>query len=405
MKNQLPTYFVSSFLAYLGGAIFNYTLIIFSKNLYGTEKSSGMIFLILHVPLILLNILPGIIADRMSKKRILFISQSVYIIVSFAIGYLAYFGIMDAQNKYVLYSLTFFCGLAFAFMPTTRMAALNHYVSDKGNLSKATILMNILFIIGLGSGPPIAGILKKIYSWEVLFFLIGFIFILSNFFLVALENKFVRSKENQSLAKTVQDTFSYIQKNITVSQILFFSAFAIILLGPFQVLLPHFAKSILGLDEKERGLFMITFALSLLIGGIITIRIRNNSRVGLLILFFTISAAIFCLLFSLQSNIFCSILLIGLSGVSGSIAINLLTGELQNNISDIFRARIMSLMAVIQLGAAAISGLVSGHLSDIFGISGSFLLISLFLLISTFILGSRFSSLRKIDTKNQTRSI
>jgi len=107
------------------------------------------------IPSLLFTMYGGVVADRMSRRKLLIITQSVMMMLALILAMLAFLGVVQPWHILVL---AFGLGLANAFDAPARLAFISEMV-DREDLTNAVALNATMFNSAIVVGPAVAGII------------------------------------------------------------------------------------------------------------------------------------------------------------------------------------------------------------------------------------------------------
>ena len=106
------------------------------------------------LPILILSLLGGLVADMYSRRRVLFISQITMTVISAAFGLLTYFNLIEIWHMYVLTAVQ---AAALAFDMPARQAMVPNLV-PREDLPSAFSLNSMSYNIGSVAGPALSGL-------------------------------------------------------------------------------------------------------------------------------------------------------------------------------------------------------------------------------------------------------
>jgi MFS family permease len=115
----------------------------------------GLVSALGTLPVLLLSLFGGAVADRIPKRKLLFITQTALALQAVTLGILAWTGVVQVWHVIVL---AFLLGTTNAFDTPTRQSFIIELVG-KNQLLNAIGLNSISFNLARILGPAIAGIL------------------------------------------------------------------------------------------------------------------------------------------------------------------------------------------------------------------------------------------------------
>lgn len=344
--------------------MFNYSLVIFSHSLSQDESFASQVFFIAYIPFLFFSFRAGYILDKYSRKIVIALSQLLTFISAFIPGFLAYSDILNSGNKEILYFFAFANGIGMSFTMPGRFAILGDLV-ESSKITKATIYLNIMILVGFASAPIVAGFVRESFSYGTLLMITGLIYFLSTTILVLFVRiPHVRQHNHPHRKEAFQESIAFIKRESVVFQALVTMFLGMVIVGPMQVFVPEFGKKVLSLSESERGILMGTLGLGLLSGSIAANWFGTNSRRGLLVIGSIIASGFFLFIVGLNSHS----LFVGILLFSGGVFLGGFTSFLPSIIQECtpnqLRGRVMSFFSLIFLLTPAVSGLFYGSLTN-----------------------------------------
>jgi MFS family permease len=124
-------------------------------------------------PSLLFSLFGGVVADRMSRRTLLVITQTTMMILAFILAGLAFFNVVQPWHVIILAFLT---GIATAFDAPTRQAFVLEMVTRE-DLTNAIALNSTMFNLATVVGPAAAGLAYALIGATGCFTLNGLSFI------------------------------------------------------------------------------------------------------------------------------------------------------------------------------------------------------------------------------------
>src|SRR5437870_13826584 len=192
------------------------------------------------IPIFLFSLVGGVIADRMSRRRLLLASQLVQMSCAFSLALLILLGIVQVWHILVL---SFIVGTAQSFGGPAYSALVPTLV-DKEDLPNAIALNSIQFNLARVIGPVLGGIALTNLGASWCFGLNGASFIAVIVCLYLLRVRFVPEKSRGSILASMKEGFGFIRRQGAMEALIVL-AFCMTALGiPTITFLPVFAKDI-----------------------------------------------------------------------------------------------------------------------------------------------------------------
>ena len=208
-------------------------------QLTGSGTALGFVTALQHVPILILGPWGGVIADRFSKRRVLYITQSVLGLLALTLGILV---ATHTVELWMIYVLALLFGLTNAIDNPTRQTFIVEMVQEK-ELINAVALNSTQVNAARIIGPVIAGVLIASVGLAWCFVINGISYI------AALAALFVmRSKELHGIVPVarvkgqLREGFRYVASNPLLFNTLVMMAIIGTLSYEFNVILPLFAQ-------------------------------------------------------------------------------------------------------------------------------------------------------------------
>jgi MFS family permease len=323
----------------------------------------GLMGALQTLPVFLFSFLGGVVADHTSKLRLLFITQSLLMLLALILGILVKINVIQV---WMLACLVFLSGTAVAFDIPVRQAFIVDLVGKK-DLPNAIALNSTLFNATRFLGPALGGVIIAAVGMANCFFLNA-----ASFVAVLLALILIKLPRSPRVPWTPflhawRELLDYLLERRELKLILVLMSTVAILAMPYFVLLPILARNTLGVGPKGYGLLMAMSGLGAFVGGLTLARRLQRrppmpSFLGGMSLFLTGLMGL-----GLCGNYYAALGFISLSGFG--LVTQLSTGNslLQLNVPDALRGRIMSLYGFILMGFAPVGSMVYGSVAHFAG--------------------------------------
>ena len=313
-----------------------------------------------QIPALLFSPAGGVVADRFARRRVLLATQATSMVLAFTLAALTLGGQVSISWILVLAALS---GVVNAFDIPTRQAFAVDMVG-RDDLVNAIALNSSIFNGARVLGPAIAGILVARIGegWCFLVNGVSYLAVLGSLLAIRLPAP-VRGAHVTSAWASVREGFVYASRARPVRALLLLLGVVSLTGMPYVVLMPVFAREILGGGARELGLLMGCAGVGALLGAIVLASRRNVKGLGTFIAICAGGMGISLIAFALSRDFRLSALLlvpVGFFVMSQMASSNTL---IQSLIPDAMRGRVMSLYAMMFMGMAPIGALVAGFLA------------------------------------------
>jgi MFS family permease len=358
----------------------------------------GMVAFMSQIPVIIFSPFAGVLADRLNRKNILIVTQTFLMLGAFILAILCFLKIIQVWHIIFLSTLL---GLTNALDIPTRQAFVVDMVEDKKDLGNAIALNSFILNSARLIGPSIAGILIAAVGEGICFLLNGISFLAIIFALFAMKiHPANKNNHEQHIFEDLKDGLLYAFHHIQIRYILLLVTLVSLMGMSYAVLMPVFAKEVLGGGASTLGFLMGATGLGAIVGAAYL-----ASRTNILELPKTISlaGAIFGLgliAFSFSRYLWLSLILmlcVGFTMIAQMVSSNIL---IQNLTADDKRGRVMSLYTISFMGMVPFGSLLAGSLASKIGAPHALIISGLSCVMGSLFFSLKISSFRTIHQKN-----
>ena len=332
-------------------------------DLPGSSTYLGIVGAGFAAPVLLLSVLGGVAADRTVKKYLLIVTQTITGTVAFTLASFILFGWI--QPWHVVVS-TFLTGAVMAFNMPGRMALIADLVPNN-RIMNAVALNSAGMNFASVFGPSIAGVMVGLVGIASTYYMYCFMYILSVFCLAMLP----RGKANVApgdvnVGGEVKAGFTYLKQNRTVGLLMLFAVFPVVFVLPYEVLLPVYARDILGMGPEGLGFMMGSLGIGALVGSIIAASLGDMKRKGWLLLVTAFFFGAGLIVFANSQTFLLSAATLAVMGAFRMVFLTLTNAGIQLATPNEFRGRIMGVYNM-PWGMMPLGSLPAGFLADHIG--------------------------------------
>jgi MFS family permease len=303
----------------------------------------------------------GVVADRVSRRKVLIITQSIMMILAFILAALVFTHTVRAWHILVL---AFGLGLANSFDAPTRQAFVSELV-DREDLTNAVALNATMFNTALIVGPAIAGIVYAAFGPGWCFTLNGISFIAVIIALAVM--RFLPVKETSQRSSTLSaltEGINYVRHQPTIRALIGLVATASIFGMSLGTLLPAWSVKILHGNAATNGLLFSARGVGSLFGAL-TIATLGRSHVrGKFITFGSFCFPVFISFFALTYWLPLSLLFMVFVGMAMIFVVNFSNATIQSIVPDSLRGRVMGVYTTVFMGSMPLGALLLGTIAE-----------------------------------------
>ncbi|MDO8489148.1 MAG: MFS transporter, partial [Candidatus Omnitrophota bacterium] len=344
------------------------------------------------IPMFVLSLFGGVLADRVNKRNILIFTQGVFMLLAFLLAILTQFKLI---TPWQIMSIALLNGVIMAFDAPARQSIVVELVGKK-HLFNAITLNSVAFNSSRIMGPAIAGVLISIIGMSGCFYLNGISFLAVIVALFCIKFGKSTAPNKNSAFKDLKEGLIFIRGNRLVLALVSMVA-AVSLFGvSYVILMPVFANNVLHTGVKGLGVLMTSIGVGALIGSLGLASLGDFKYKGRLLIGSVFLFSISLIAFALSKNYAWSIFTLIFVGCSSFIPVALINTLLQINVPDEFRGRVMGLFMITFAGIMPFGNLISGSLAQSLGVSVALFLCGFTCLILFTVINFLFPGLKNL---------
>ncbi|MDQ0352877.1 MFS family permease [Alkalibacillus filiformis] len=353
-------YFFTFLASSLSVAFFLFTVNWYVVDYLRLEAMLGFVFVASSIPRLLFMLIGGAIADRVNKASIMLLSDFTKAVLLILVICLLVF---DLVSIWVLVGLAFLFGLLDAFFWPASSSLFPKLV-EREQLTRANSIVHTTQRFSVIVGPLIAGLIIGFGSYELMFGLVSLMLMLAAVVDLYLRRRVgLDEEENEthpSVWRSIMDGLRYVKQSPFLLTLMLTSvSLNLFLSGPLQMGLPIFARNVIGGGEFTYSLLSGVLGVGMLIGAVIVGVININRRRGLVSLVSIVALGVFMVIFSLTGELWLSLLVISLVGLTLSIIDVPILSAIQANTDEDYIGRMMSLISFASMGLLPVSFLLT----------------------------------------------
>jgi MFS family permease len=311
------------------------------------------------IPFLIFMLFGGVIADRVDKRRLLLVTQTVMMILAFVLAALAYFKVITVWEVVVL---AFLNGTAMAMNNPSYQAMVPKLVARE-DLTNAIALNSAQFNMSRILGPTLGGYAMAAFGVAGNFFLNGLSFVAVLLALTRIrypEEKLVR---HESLLDSLISGFRYVRSNPQMHVLMWMIGLSSFLSIPFLTFIPFFARNQLHAGESGLGLLLAASGTGALLSAV-TVAWKGTLRHrGRIIAFCGAAVMAIVVVFCYSQSFLLSACCMFFEGYGMILTLSAVNVSMQHLSSDAMRGRVMSIYATCFLGLPPLGSLLIGELS------------------------------------------
>jgi MFS family permease len=316
-------------------------------------------------PILLLSVFAGVLADRLDLRYLLAATQIAAAAVALVLAVLTVSGAVQYWQVLVLAALA---GAAGALSQPAFQAVVSTIV-DRSAIGNAVALNSAQFNLSRVLGPTVAGLVIAAGSLALAFFAnaIGLVVVALVMLTLPIRRASGAGRVEASMWANLLDGIRYVRAERTIALLVLLAAIPALFILNYLVLMPVFARDILGIGAPGLGLLNASLGIGALTGALLVAILRPGGGSGRLALVGLGMASIGLIVFGLSTWVPLSCVALAVLGAS-QVAYYATTNTLiQVLVSPRLRGRVLSLYVMTSLGVIPFGNLIAGAIAERFG--------------------------------------
>jgi MFS family permease len=320
-------------------------------TLTNSATDLGFVIALQTLPILLLGAYGGVIADRVDKRRLMIVLQSLMGVQALVLGVLT---VTHHVHLWEVCVLAVVLGLNNTFENPARQAFVLEMVGAT-DLRNAVTLNSVTVNAARAVGPAIAGVLIATVGVGVCFLANAASFVAVVASLMTMDKLALSpSKPTRRAKRQMRQGLSYVRHNRRLAVPLVMMGMVGMLTYEFQVSLPELARHTFHGNSEVYGFMTAAMGIGAVIGGLVTAA-RGSTGLRPLIAAAT-GFGVVTLMAALAPNLPLELVALALVGWGSVSFLALGNSTLQLNADASMRGRVMALWAVAFLGSTPIGG-------------------------------------------------
>jgi MFS family permease len=306
----------------------------------------------------------GVIADRVPRRSLLIITQSLSMLPAFVLAVLTFTGVVAPWHIIVL---AFSLGVVNAFDAPARQSFVLEMV-DRRVLTNAIALNSTMFNTAIVIGPAIGGLTYALFGpgWCFTINGLSFVAVIAALGAMKLAPRTLPAPRGSALAE-IREGLAAVRADRRIMGIITLLA-ALSLFGmAFAVLIPAWAVQVLGGDARTNGFLQSARGVGALVAALGIASLAHRRFKGKLITAASLALPVALILFSLTRTLPLSLLMLLAVGATNIIVNNLANALVQGLVPDAVRGRVMGIYMLAFFGIMPLGALLAGGVATAIG--------------------------------------
>jgi MFS family permease len=302
----------------------------------------------------------GVVADRMSRRNLLVITQTAMMLLAFLAAGLSFLHLIQPWHIIIL---AFCLGVANAFDAPPRQALVQELVARE-DMTNAIALNRAMFNISVAIGPAVGGVTYALFGPAWCFAINGLSFVAVIAALLAMRLEPFKPRPHQgSVLADLKEGVSYVTHHPMIRTLISLIGMISLFGLSTQTLMPAWSVNILHGHATLNGLLQSGRGLGALAGALMIAALGRFTFRGRLLTVGSVAFPLLLMVFSfLRWPVLSIACLVGM-GFAQIQVFNLANASVQSLTPDALRGRVMSVYSLIFFGAMPVGSLIVGEMA------------------------------------------
>jgi len=315
-------------------------------------------------PILFFTLIGGVIADRVERRKLLFLTQFILMVLAFLLAGLLTLGLLEV---WMAFAIAIGRGVTNSFNQPARQSLISDLVPNE-ILPNAVALNSATLNLTRVIGPASGGILIATIGVAGAFYInaVTFIAVLYGLYLMQFPPRDPSPKKRPSVLSDLLAGFAYLQREKPLRLLVIMALVPMVLGQPYQTMLTVFAKDVFESGSQGLGLMQSVAALGSLTGAIMIASQRQSRNFSLKMLLGLVGFGVGLLVFCFMPSMLVALVPLYVAGVfmqTYQVSNNTL---LQMNVDPEYRGRVLSTL-FLQRGMVPLGTMFAGVLATIVG--------------------------------------
>jgi MFS family permease len=352
----------------------------------------GLVTAVQFFPSMILSLYGGLLADRFSKRKLLFVTNAGAGLASLGLGLLVVSGAVALWHVFLL---AFIVGVFSAVDSPIRISFTSELVG-KDDLANAVSLNSANFNAGRLIGPALSGFLIAAYDTGPSFIINTASYLVMIFTLLFIRDKDLHITVRPNKENKLGEAFRYVlaRKDLVLVMltVFFTTTFGL----NFQIFIALMSTKEFGLGPREFGTLGTILAVGSLSGALIAARLEKHRTIQNILR----GAFLFGLLIvgsAFLPNVWVYGAALPLLGATVLLTLISANTYVQSHTDSNMRGRVMGIYLMIFMGGTPIGSPLVGFMAAAFGIRGAIVVCGIIVAVAALIIRRQYISFRATE--------
>jgi MFS family permease len=333
------------------------------------------------IPILIITPFGGVVVDRVPKRTLLVITQTVMMLLAFVMAVLVFTNVVQVWHVVLMAVLL---GIANAFDAPARQSFIVDMVGRE-DLTNGIAMNSIMFNGARVIGPALGGLVLAAVGAGWCFLLNGvtFLAVIAGLMAMRMSSAPPRPPSSASAWQQLKDGLHYAGARSEIVSLLLLASVFGLFGNAYSALLPAFVDQVYNVGANGYGFLNAAVGLGAVTSAFMIAQFVDRARRGTWLFFANQGFSVMLFIFAFNKNFPLALLTgfgLGLCFMMQSTNMNSL---LQTRVDDAMRGRVLSLYTLSFFGLAPFGNLISGALAQSWTLTGSVAVFAAFNLVAS----------------------
>ncbi|MDO8671882.1 MAG: MFS transporter, partial [Dehalococcoidia bacterium] len=300
--------------------------------------SLGIVSLCRMAPVLLFTLIGGVVADRMERRRLMFATQTVAMVLAFVLAVLVSTNLVEF---WMVLLIAIGRGVAMSFNMPARQSLISELVPPEDLMNAIALnsaTQNLTHVIG----PAIGGFLIAVTGVSGAFYLNGASFLAVLYALSIMRFAERPVKVHSGVFADLTDGVSYLSRHTVLRTLVLLALLPMALGMPYMTMLTIFASDVLKVGGGGLGLLTACAGIGAVVGALLIASARDIASRGRLMLVGLVAFGLMLAAFSFSPWLWLSLIMLLGVGASQQAYQSVNNTLIQSYVDEKYRGRVLS---------------------------------------------------------------
>jgi MFS family permease len=317
------------------------------------------------LPIIGFSLVGGAVADAINRRRVLFLTQTVMVLIGIALTWLTFIGKIDLWHIYLLTAIQ---AVAISFDLPARQAVVPNLVPNR-DLPNAFSMMSIARQVGAIVGPALSGLVIAYWGQAYTYLIDAVTYlavIIALLLMGSIPQELATSLENPVSLTAIKEGVQFILGHPIILSTMLLDFFATFF-SSANTLMPIFARDVLNVGAIKYGWLSAAQSIGAMAAAVIISQMAEIRRQGPVFLVSVVAFGLATIGFGLARTFVLAMLALVFVGASDSVSTIIRNTIRQLQTPDYIRGRMTSVNQIFFMGGPQLGEVEAGTVAQFFG--------------------------------------